>query len=161
MEEDKSLRNIWRDTKMIIPHYVFKTMRDKKIPFSKLCDLRKKWVTFRNTEIGDDYANDTTYLEYKGHFFSFLIIESKFLLWGENSINLGDYNIVEKDYPSYDFVRWLDDRLEKSIKGIYHCSDCKKEMKKNEIAGRYFAGIYCRDCWEREWKEREEQETYD
>ncbi len=49
-------------------------------------------------------------------------------------------------------------RVEQYTKGIYHCSDCDAEM--TEIAGRYFAGIYCEKCWAQKWKAIEAKETY-
>jgi hypothetical protein len=46
-------------------------------------------------------------------------------------------------------------------KEIMQCSNCGKEIKKSEIAGRYFAGIYCQHCWDTKYKAIEAQETYD
>jgi hypothetical protein len=43
---------------------------------------------------------------------------------------------------------------------IINCSDCGKEITHQEVAGRYFAGKYCRECWEGKWKEIEAKETY-
>ena len=45
-------------------------------------------------------------------------------------------------------------------RGIVHCSACRKEMQQKDIAGRYFAGVYCADCWERTYKAIEAKETY-
>lgn len=44
--------------------------------------------------------------------------------------------------------------------GIVACSDCGEEIKKAEAGGRYFAGVYCQECWDSEWKAREAKETY-
>ena len=59
----------------------------------------------------------------------------------------------------------LVDKLAKTItdkeNGIVECSDCEKKIKINEIAGRYFAGIYCKDCWENKWQAIEAKETYE
>jgi len=49
---------------------------------------------------------------------------------------------------------------EQHSKGITPCSKCKKLLKKEEIAGRYFAGVYCTECWEGEMKEIEAKENY-
>ena len=46
--------------------------------------------------------------------------------------------------------------------GEVHCHDCGKLQKYEDIKNnRYFAGIYCDECWEREWKAIEAKETYD
>ncbi len=42
--------------------------------------------------------------------------------------------------------------------GVRRCSGCGKEMKLEEVAGYpLFAGINCRECWERHCEETEEQ----
>lgn len=46
-------------------------------------------------------------------------------------------------------------------RGIVPCSNCKKKIKKEEIAGRYFAGVYCKECWENKYKAIEARENYD
>ena len=41
---------------------------------------------------------------------------------------------------------------------VRRCSGCGKEMKLEEVAGYpLFAGINCRECWERHCEETEEQ----
>lgn len=45
--------------------------------------------------------------------------------------------------------------------GLAQCSSCHKDMDYEENkTHHYFAGIYCADCWEREYKEKEAKETY-
>lgn len=46
--------------------------------------------------------------------------------------------------------------------GYIRCTRCKKQIKQSEIAGQYFAGKYCDDCWNNGGvKEQEARETYD
>lgn len=63
-------------------------------------------------------------------------------------------------------------RLEEYSNHIQHCSDCqstmpsddtirKTENHEKEYGGQYFAGRYCKDCWERKWKAIEAKETYE
>jgi hypothetical protein len=69
--------------------------------------------------------------------------------------------INDPEQPMFDNVRkHIIGLAEMYIKGNVHCSDCGTEIHKSNVAGRYFAGVYCSDCWEREWKEREARETY-
>ena len=65
----------------------------------------------------------------------------------EDVLSDQNYNILTK--YTEDFSR-----------GKVRCSDCKKEINHSEIAGRYFAGVYCNECWERKWKVIEAKETY-
>jgi hypothetical protein len=45
--------------------------------------------------------------------------------------------------------------------GIVRCSDCGSKQKFSLIErNRYFAGIYCDDCWNRKWKAIEAKEDY-
>lgn len=45
--------------------------------------------------------------------------------------------------------------------GLIKCADCGKLVKYEDIRNnRFFAGLYCDECWEREWKEVEANETY-
>lgn len=67
----------------------------------------------------------------------------------------------EKDVLSDENYREMYRITENYVKGIIACSDCKTEIKKTEVAGNYFAGNYCKDCWERKWKAIEAKETYD
>lgn len=55
-------------------------------------------------------------------------------------------------------------------RGLVCCSDCKKELEiMREVAGHYFAGSFCKDCWfgiggkhinDGGWKRIEAQENY-
>lgn len=46
-------------------------------------------------------------------------------------------------------------------RGYIYCSDCGEKIHMSEIAGKYFAGNYCKECWEYKWKAIEKNETYD
>jgi len=54
--------------------------------------------------------------------------------------------------------------------GKVHCSDCDRVIDRVDIAGRYFAGMFCAECWNGTagqhkgkggWREIEKNETYD
>lgn len=88
--------------------------------------------------------------------------------WHEISIwdSRGNTSII-----SFVISTSLDERKEQLVKlmrlcsefaaGQVHCHDCGKLAKYEDIKrNRYFAGIYCDECWERKWKEIEAKETY-
>lgn len=56
--------------------------------------------------------------------------------------------------------REIIDLADNYTKGKVHCSDCGKVMNRDDIAGRYFAGVYCDDCWNGKWKAIEAAENY-
>lgn len=47
------------------------------------------------------------------------------------------------------------------LNGFVRCCDCGKLITREDVAGSYFAGVYCTDCWEGKWKAIEANETYD
>lgn len=94
--------------------------------------------------------------------YKFMIVKGReFILWTEDDVSVDEYDISKLDYPDADFCDWIVDVLNKYSKGFVKCSDCGKWIRKDEVAGGFFAGRYCKDCWDREWKEVAERETYD
>lgn len=69
-----------------------------------------------------------------------------------------DWRTDESVIPN--MVEWIMGRILDNENDIIYCSDCGKKMPKSEIAGHYFAGSYCKDCWEGYWKEKESKEDY-
>ena len=93
--------------------------------------------------------------------FAFGIYDNQFCLWHEGHDSLGEKKINMNSTPDEKFIKWVDEKINNKIEGKINCSDCGKLINEKEIAGRYFAGLYCKDCWERTWKEIEAKETYD
>lgn len=46
------------------------------------------------------------------------------------------------------------------VNGFMYCAECGKVMSLDEIGGSYFAGYYCKHCWETKWRDIEAKETY-
>lgn len=45
--------------------------------------------------------------------------------------------------------------------GEIPCSKCDAIIKRSEIAGKMYAGVYCKECWEGGMKQKEARENYD
>ena len=46
--------------------------------------------------------------------------------------------------------------------GLVFCSECGSLQEYEKIKyNQYFAGVYCKECWDREIKDIEANETYD
>lgn len=59
------------------------------------------------------------------------------------------------------FVKKVLDTSEIFTTGKIHCSDCGKLVNYRDVQNnKYFAGIYCDDCWNGKWKEIEAKENY-
>lgn len=154
-------RSLWSEIIMQLPLRIFAVMKQEKVSFIELQNIRDNWVEFRNEQFGSDVINNTELLEYKDYFFKFGIYNNEFTIWDNDDKFLGSFCIKIENPPTEGFIKWINRIVEEYIAGIVHCSDCGREIKKNEIAGRYFAGVYCKECWDREWAEREARETYD
>ena len=98
---------------------------------------------------------------YNGKIFIFEIYGNEVHLWNESGITSLYRKNIDKNSSFLDIYEQLKHTMDLYNNGIIYCSDCGKEMKIEEVAGRYFAGLYCRECWEREWKEKEARETYE
>jgi predicted nucleic-acid-binding Zn-ribbon protein len=49
----------------------------------------------------------------------------------------------------------------KYVQGTIQCSGCDKEIQIVDIAGQYFAGRYCKHCWETKYRAIEAAENYE
>lgn len=77
----------------------------------------------------------------------------------------------DSDCLTNDEIRDIKKRLDEFSYHVLHCSDCqstmpsdetikKTEHHEKEYGGQYFAGHFCKDCWERKWKAIEAKENY-
>lgn len=131
--------------------------------FSKMVRTGTTWGQFEESlkESKDDL--DCLTLEDKK--FIFGIYSREFNLWDDSSRSLGEFDLgrnYKSETPSDDFIKWIEDVTKDYCEGIIRCSDCGKriKLKSNEIGGRYFAGIYCKECWEDTWSAIEAREDY-
>ena len=65
-------------------------------------------------------------------------------------------------------IQELEKVIKDYVQGLIPCSDCGRKVEKSKV-GRYFAGIYCPECWsgvtgkykdKGGWRKIEVQETY-
>ena len=132
----------------------FKLMNKKQITMEEL---------IHHCDVGDLYYNDKIYNI--GYF------DNKIHIWSpkdetipenlrEISIGGFEYPVDSKSVPDHDFIKWLEKTVDNFENHIINCCECGKEIAFSEIAGKYFAGVYCKDCWENKWKEIEAKEDY-
>jgi hypothetical protein len=159
---------------IIIPFHEFRKMQ--------ICNLASNGKFLKERRIamkvitGYAFDNDHNYIDYPivGALFSFYMGFPEFEPKTKHKtcvINIwslcGDHLFGEKitvksinDTISADCLKRIDKCLNDYMRGFINCSDCKKQIKKSDIAGRYFAGVYCKDCWEGKWEATEAKETY-
>ena len=85
MENKKMLgRNLWSEIIMQLPLRIFAVMKQEKVSFIELQNIRDNWVEFRNEQFGSDVMNHTELLEYKDLNLEYIIMS---LLYGITMIN--------------------------------------------------------------------------
>ena len=158
---DKFGGKIWFDNQLLLSANIFKEMKQYDVKFKELEKFKNDYINFRNSFFVGAPINEEIYLQRKGMKFAFGIYDNQFCLWHEGHDSLGERKIKINSTPDEEFIKWVDEKINNKIEGKIKCSDCGKLINEKEIAGRYFAGLYCKDCWERTWKEIEAKETYD
>lgn len=163
-------------TKQVYNRNIFRVMQEFETTFKELHDILDSYVKWRNTAFGSHCSNSEYYLVRDNKRFAFLIdvndysnpkskLKNTFHIWDDFSQGLGDFTINPNEPPSDDFINWIENITKEYCENKIHCSDCGKEIINDRcdggIAGRYFAGIYCKDCWERKWKAIEANGNYD
>jgi len=79
--------------------------------------------------------------------------------YGSTAIISG--TIPENSKERQNFIKKVVSFTEEYSVGKIHCSDCGQLVNYPDVEkNRYFAGIYCDDCWNRKWKDIEAKENY-
>lgn len=147
-------------TKQVYKRNIFEMMIKTNTTFADFKKMLENYIRARNLYFGVQCCNKECFLTRENKRFEFGIYDSEFHLWDDFSQALGGFKVDINKVPSQKFIDWIENITKEYCESIVHCSDCDKTIKKDEIAGRYFAGIYCSDCWNRKWKAVEAKETY-
>jgi hypothetical protein len=83
------------------------------------------------------------------------------MLWGKHQA-LGKWFLNEEDITNnWQVIREALKATEEFSLGVIPCSECSTKIKTHEVAGRWFAGVYCKECWEGGIKQQEAKQNYD
>ena len=125
---------------------------------------------FLKEEFKDNYhivdncnISRTTRLVINDHPFAVMFHRDQISLWAN------DGSTCLKGVDKYDYkeglqeeqVKQIYDSIKNYLDGFINCDGCGKLINKKDIAGYFFAGVYCKDCWERYYKKRAEEENYE
>jgi len=81
-----------------------------------------------------------------GEEFEFLVYQDRISVWDHHgSVSIGVFPRTSTG------VREMLAASEEYTHGLIRCSECGDKMLKTDTAGRYFAGSYCKRCWETDW----------
>lgn len=150
------------ETRQVYSCNIFRSMQTHNITFEQLEQILNKWTDIRNELFGKHCHNREVYLVRENLRFAFMALkDGEFIIWNDFSYKLGSYKIDFYDIPSDEFIKWVDKITLDYCNDKIVCSGCNKKINKKDIAGRIFAGIYCKDCWETKYKEEESKINYD
>lgn len=151
---------IWDEVRLIIPIETFDAMYKSDITFAELQKGLEEWQDWRNKTLQINIGNSTQFISCGDNLFAFSVHKDEFYIWNERgSTSVLSCRIDGNNTPSKDFIDRLYEKLNDYNNGVFTCSDCGAKI--TSVAGRYFSGIYCKDCWKRKWKAVESAETYE
>jgi hypothetical protein len=145
--------------KPFINKYVFSdfVVKHTNKECQEMCDDMHS-ITFEANGIRQFESNFVT--DIYGHPFTWMFHDATLNIWDE----VGSDQVAKATFDTNNRQKQINkviERMEEYTRGYIHCSDCDTKIKRHgEIGGRYFAGIYCKECWERKWKAIEAKENY-
>lgn len=163
MEKKSLLSQIWQSFSIDLPATTFNAMITTQTTWKDLFDMLDKFQELRNSYLGYCLGNSCHHILYKDTKFSFGIYGRVFDLWADGgATHLLSLSVKgSEEVPTPEEVREIINTIQDYCEGKICCSDCGRQICIDEIAGKYFAGVYCKDCWESKWKAIEARETYD
>lgn len=120
-----------------------------------------KWAN-GNTRFSNIYGTEFSFMLYKHEHFTTKETWHELAVWDTyGSIALTSGAVPEDSKERRDFIKKVLDISKEYTQGKIHCSDCGNVVNYHDVKrNRYFAGIYCDDCWNRKWKAIEAYENY-
>ena len=152
---------IWDKTNLLLPIEIFDEMKRLNVSFVELDNIINSYIEWRNKAFGVNIGHSRVKLTMLNMEFAFSV-SGDFIIWNSNGFTaLGRYDIDCNAPPTREFIEWIYCILDNYSHNILHCSDCGKPLPDGKYAGRYFAGVYCEDCWEEKWRAIEAAEDYE
>lgn len=152
---------IWDKSNLLLPVEIFDEMKRLNVNFKELDDIIDSYIEWRNEAFGINIGHSCVKLVANNMKFVFSVTRD-FTIWdSDGSTTLGGYDIDCNAPPTSEFMDWLYQIIDDYSHKIIHCSDCGRSLPNGNHAGRYFAGVYCKDCWERKWRAIEAAEDYE
>lgn len=152
----------WNEFLVQLPLSIFRHMKTAGVTFSQFHQMEEDFKKSRNEIFGITWNN--SFIRFKRDDSDELFkinIDREVNIWNSQDESLGCIKVDYDAPPTDEFIEKVEQLTFESINHQIRCSDCEKLMIRDQIAGRYFAGVYCKDCWESKWKAIEAQETYD
>ena len=82
-------------------------------------------------------------------------------LWDIHSIVVAEENLSKDVELRRGALNRISKKIDLYDKGIITCSKCHEEIEMRPVRGnRFYAGIYCNDCWEGGVRQQEAKENY-
>ena len=86
--------------------------------------------------------------EFNGHKYSISYYKGKVCFWVQNG-----FTNLESDIPLENALDVLSETMSNYEKGYIKCAECGKLVSLEEVEyHRYYAALFCNDCWNNKWK---------
>ena len=154
-------------TFVVFPFSILQSAIKVNASWEDIVTLINSFVKCRNDILGYNFGNGMTKIMYKDTLFTFSVYIDRdnfvdVAFWDITSTK-SVFNLTSKELTIIEKqVNEIQKHLENYCNGIIECSECHKELQLGkDIAGSYYAGVYCNHCWETKWKGIEARDNYD
>lgn len=123
--------------------------------------VNHKWAN-GNTRFSNIYGTEFSFMLSKHEHITTKEVWYDLSVWDTcGSVSIASGVVPENSKERHAFIKKVLDISKEYTQGKIHCSDCGKVVNYYDVqSNKYFAGIYCDDCWNRKWKEIEAKENY-
>ena len=163
--ESKIMSNIYNSLNIVLDFNALYFLVDC-VTWSDFKSTINYFYDARNKILGCKFGNPMFKIKYKDRLFSFSVYcendnSVSIHVWNYAGIlSIGNYyqkqpEIIKSvlDDIKIDLDNFIDNKI--------HCSGCNKLIDMKTVAGSYYAGRYCKDCWESKYKAIEAADNYD
>ena len=137
------------------------------VTWSDLKSMINYFYEARNKILGYKLGNPMFKIKYKNKLFSFSTYCEKknnsvsIHIWNDN----GDLSISNYYQKQPEITKSMLENIKVDLNNFIdnkiHCSGCNMLIDMKDVAGSYYAGRYCKDCWENKYKAIEAADNYD
>lgn len=163
--ESKIMSNIYDSLDIVLDFNALYLLTDC-ITWSDFKNMINYFYEARNKILGCNFINPMFKIRYKYRLFSFSVYCGKnnsvsIYIWDcDGVLSIGSYHQKQLQIMKSTLENIKVD-LDNFIDNKIHCSGCNMLINMKDVAGSYYAGRYCKDCWENKYKAIEAAENYD
>ena len=166
MISNNFIDGIYPQINVILPTSIFLNMNKTNTSWATLITMCEDFQNIRNKYLGYNLLNSCIklkdYQTNKIYKFDIDSLRSSFYLWDNSDKILGEIKINEiNNKPDQNFIKNFEAIIDNYNNNIIKCSECQQKINKDDVAGQYYAGVYCDKCWHNKWQNIASMDNYD